>query len=60
MADEDYPAFKIVSKISDPPTLTDEDIERIEQESRRNSEAFHERTKHMDRLTADDLRIIIR
>ena len=60
MADEDYTKFKIVTGLSDPPPLTDEDIERIEQESRRNSEAFHERTKHMDRLTADDLRIIIR
>jgi hypothetical protein len=60
MADQEYEPIKIVTKIADPPTLTDEEIAQINEEGRRLSMAFRERTRHMEILTADDLRTLIR
>jgi hypothetical protein len=49
--------IKIVTQVDDPPTLTDAEIEQINEEGRRLSQAFAARTASMVRLTADDLRI---
>ena len=43
-----------------PPALTDEDYERIAEESRACREACEKATAGMERLAADDLRIVIR
>jgi len=52
--------IKIVTKVSAPPTFTDAEVAQINEEGRRLSRAFAERTRHMEILTADDLRILIR
>jgi hypothetical protein len=49
--------IKVVSTVSDPPTLTDEDLSRIQLESQRLHAAFTARTAGMEVLTADDLKI---
>jgi len=48
------------TSISDPPQLTADDITRIDDESKRLSDAFHAHTKSMEILTSDDLRTCIR
>ena len=57
MANQENTKFKIVSKVSDPPTLTAAEIEQIQQESQHLREAFSARAASMERLTADDLKI---
>ena len=42
------------------PALTDDDYRRIAEESRACREAFEKASAGMERLTADDLRIVIR
>lgn len=53
-------AEAIVSKVSDPPEITTEDLIRIEQESKLLHEAFIKRTASMEKMTSDDLKTIIR
>lgn len=61
MADQDRTdKIKIVSQVSDPPTLTEADLVRIEQESRRLYDAFTARMAGIDHLTADDLKIRVK
>jgi hypothetical protein len=51
---------KVVSKVSDPPTLSAEDHVRIQHEARRLHDAFMARTAGMEQLTAGDLKIRVR
>ncbi len=61
MADQDNPdRIKIVSDVSDPPSLTAADIARIQQESQRLHDAFKATIESMVNLTADDLRIRVK
>lgn len=58
MANEDNTnKVKVVSRVSDPPTLTPADVVRIQEESQRLHEAFTARTASMEILTVDDLKI---
>ena len=52
--------MKVVSKVSDPPALSDEDVARIQRESRRLHDAFTARTACMETLTAEDLKIRVK
>lgn len=61
MADQDRTdKIKVVKEVSDPPTLSEADLSRIEQESRRLHEAFTAHTAGIDFLTADDLKIRVK
>lgn len=52
--------IKVVSKVSDPPTFSMDDLSRIQQESERLHDAFTARTASMEILTADDLKIRVK
>jgi hypothetical protein len=54
------PQLLVVSKVSDPPTLSEEDHARIQHEARRLHDVFMERTTGMEQLTAEDLKIRVR
>ena len=60
MASDESGQTKIVRNLPAPPPLTDEEIAELNEEGRRLSQAFEERTRHMEILTADDLRTLIR
>ena len=49
--------IKVVSKVSDPPTLSEDALSRIQQESQRFHDAFTARTASMELLTVDDLKV---
>jgi hypothetical protein len=49
--------IKVVSEVSDPPTLSTTDLSRIQQESQRLHDAFTARTASLEILTADDLKV---
>ena len=57
MRNQDNTKIKIVSQVSDPPTISSSDIVRIRQESQRLGDAFAARTTSMEILTVDDLKI---
>ena len=52
--------MKVVSKVSDPPALSDADIARIQRESRQLHDAFTARTANMEILTAEDLKVLVK
>lgn len=60
MADQERKQVPISAKLAPPPALTDAEIAELNEEGRRLSTAFAERTRSMEILTADDLRTLIR
>ena len=52
--------MKVVSKVSDPPALSDADVARIQRESRQLHDAFMGRTANMEILTAADLKVRVK
>ena len=52
--------MKVVSKVSDPPALSDVDVARIQHESRQLHDAFMARTASMELLTAEDLKVRVK
>ncbi len=60
VAKESIDKIKVVAYVSDPRPLSDDDLIRIEAESRRLSDEFEARTASMERLTADDLKIRVK
>lgn len=53
---KDHTQVKIVSKVSDPPTISAVDVSRIRQESQQLHDAFSARTASIEILTVDDLK----
>lgn len=49
--------IKIASTNSDPSTLSDADLSRIQQESQRLHDAFSARTASMEDITMDDMKV---
>jgi hypothetical protein len=52
--------MKIATDIKPPRLLTDEDYARIREESRAVRVAFEKATAGMERLTPEDLKVVIR
>ncbi len=52
---DDSPPFDVVTNVSEPPELTEDDIRQIMAEARRIQAVMTKRIRAMERLTPEDL-----
>jgi hypothetical protein len=52
--------MKIATGIRPPRTLTDEDYAQVREETQAVREAFEKATSGMERLTPEDIKVVIR
>lgn len=51
--------MKLATNLPEPKRLSEEDLERLDRESQRLSRLVGEQTKNLERLTGDDMAVVI-